>query len=331
MQLEMKRKPLLIIMALGALLFGSTAAFAQKDKVKLKDKNFEPGEQMERTLPASQNVAVSLCLTSGTVRVNGWDRPEVKVMATSLRQLELQGGGLNPSQRIEVFASNSTSAQPGEPTVSECRGVTNMEINVPRGATVEIRLRAGDIEVAEVAEARIRNLSGDISLSRVTRAVEATTISGDLSLRDSAGRIKMATVNGDIDASNISALGPGDDFSVNSTGGDITLENVAQARLNANTTSGTITMTGQLAQRGSYTLNTFSGDVVLNIPQTSAFRINARAPQGGITTDFAVKSAGEADSQNLPQGGRLTGTYGTGDWASLNIHSFSGTVRLQKR
>jgi DUF4097 and DUF4098 domain-containing protein YvlB len=209
--------------------------------------------------------------------------------------------------------------------------MTDMEISVPRGATVEIKLRNGDIDISEVAEARAKNAGGDISVSNVTRAVEATSISGDLSLADSAGRVRLVTVGGDIDAINIRALEPGDDFSANTTGGDINLENVGQARVHANTTGGMISMTGGLAPRGSYDFNSFAGDVVLNIPQNSAFRINARSPQGGITTDFAIKSTGDTESQSLLKEGRLTGTYGSGDWANLNINSFSGTVRLQKR
>ncbi|HKS27453.1 MAG TPA: DUF4097 family beta strand repeat-containing protein [Pyrinomonadaceae bacterium] len=331
----MKRNALIIITTLLAVLLCATAAFAQKDKepkVKLKDKEIEPSEQMERSIPASQNVAFTLCLTSGNVSVRGWDRAEVKVTATNVRQLELQGGGMNPSQRVEVLASNGASASPGAPLGSDCRAVSDMEISVPRGATVEIRLRgSGDVEVSDVAEARIKNMSGDISLGNVARAVEAATISGDVSLLNSAGRVRLSSVSGDVDATNIRALEPGDDFSAVSTSGDISLENVAQARLDANTTSGMITMTGELARRGSYAFNTFSGDVVLNIPQSSAFRLNAVAPQGSIVTDFAVKSASEGDSQGPAREGRLVGTYGSGDWSNLNIHSFSGTVRLQKR
>lgn len=329
----MKRKALLIIMALALLSLSTTAAFAQKDKEKekLKEKNLEPGAQMERSIPASQNVALSLCISSGNITVRGWDRSEVKVTAASLRQLELQGGGMNPSQRVDVLASNSATEQGGESLLSGCRAVSDMEINVPRGATVEIKLRNGDIEIMEVGEARARNASGDITLNRVARGAEATSIGGDITVTDSAGRVRMVTVGGDIDATNIRALEPSDDLSATSTGGDINLENVGQARIHANTTGGMITMTGELARRGSYDFNSFSGDVVLNLPQSSAFRINARAPQGGITTDFAIKSANEADSLAMLQEGRLTGTYGTGDWANLNINSFSGTVRLQKR
>jgi DUF4097 and DUF4098 domain-containing protein YvlB len=206
-----------------------------------------------------------------------------------------------------------------------------MQVNVPRGATVDIHLRSGDIQVSQVAEVRIKNTSGDINLSSITRATEATTISGDLTLTNSAGRVRLVAVSGDIDATNVSSIEPGDDFSANSTSGDISLEDVAQARLNANTTNGRITLAGQLAPRGSYDFNTISGDVVLNLPQDSAFRINARAPQGSIITDFAIKSASETDAPSLLQSGRLTGTYGARDWANLNVNSFSGTVRLQKR
>jgi DUF4097 and DUF4098 domain-containing protein YvlB len=255
----------------------------------------------------------------------------VKVVATSVSQLELQGSGMNPAQRIEVLASNKTRSTPGESVAADCRATSDLEINVPRGATVEIKLRSGDIEVSKVAEVRIDNTSGDISLNDVTRAVEARTFSGDLSLENSSGRVRLKTISGDIDATNIRTVEASDDFNASSTSGDINLEGVAQARLSASTTSGMITLTGELARRGIYDLNSFSGDVVLNIPQDSAFSINARAPQGSISTDFAIKSASDADAQNLLERGILTGTYGPRDWANLTIQSFSGTVRLQKR
>jgi hypothetical protein len=334
----MKRKALLIIIALVALALGSaTAAFAQKDKNKEKEKekliekSFEAGEQMERSLPSSQNVIVSVCIASGQIQVHGWDRPEVKVTATSVRQLELQGGGANPAQRVDVLASNRPGGAPGEFAVSECRGVTDLSINMPKGATVEIQVRSGDIEVAQVAEARIKAISGDINLSNITRAVEASTIGGDLSLVNSRGRIRLTTIGGDIDAADILNVEPGDDFSAHTTSGDIDLVNVAHARLSAATTSGLITLTGKLARRGTYEFNSISGDIVLNLPPDSAFRINARSPQGSIATEFAVRSTSDADATHMMESGLLSGTYGSGDWANLSISSFSGTVRLQKR
>jgi hypothetical protein len=326
----MKRNALLIIIALVALAVCAPASFAQKKDKSAKDKDSEPGEQVERTIAASQNVVVTLCMASGDIQVHGWDRSEIKVVATSVRQLELQGGGANPAQRVEVVLSNAPKSSPEEPLVCDCRGVSDMEIDVPRGATVEIKTRSGDIEVSQVAEARIDNTSGDISLSKVTRAVEANTISGDVSISDSSGRIRLRSISGDVEANNIHPVGASDDFSAHSTSGDISLDDVSQARLTANTTSGMITMTGRLAQRGSYDLNSFSGDVVLNIPADSSFKLNAISQQGSINTDFAIKSAGDEDSQNLLEGRSLTGTVGTGD-ASIMIKTFNGTVRLQKR
>ena len=285
---------------------------------------------MERSLAATPNVFVTLCITSGNVRVQGWDKPEVKVVADSVNQLELQGSAAAPSQRVEVVISNSPKAGSEEPLVCDCRGVSDIEINVPRGATVDIKNRSGDIEVSQVAEARINDMNGDLTLSNISRGVDAGTISGDISITDSSGRIKLRTVGGDVEANNLRTVEAGDDFTAHSTSGDITLENVAQPRLSANTTSGIITMTGRLAPRGSYDFNTFSGDVILKIPADSSFKLSARAQQGDITTDFAIRSASDEDSRNLLEGRRLTGTVGTGD-ASLTLQTFSGTVRLQKR
>jgi hypothetical protein len=327
----MKRKALIIIMALSLLLYAVASVSAQKNKQKDKDNEPENGEQVERSVAASPNVVLSVCLASGDIQVHGWDRPEVKVTATSARQLELQGGGLNPPRRIEVLAANEARGAVETPLTSDCRATTDLDISVPRGATVDIRLRSGDISVSNVAEARIKNMSGDLQLDNITRAIEAETLSGDISVTNSQGRVRISTVSGDIDATNIQTVEASDDFSAHSTSGDINVENVSQSRLSAGTTSGMITMTGKLAPRGGYELNTFSGDVVLNIPQDSAFQINAKAPQGGITTDFAIKSTNEAEAANLLEKGILSGSYGRGDWASLSIQSFSGTVRLQKR
>lgn len=328
----MKRNALLTIITLAALLLCAPLAGAQKkykDK-PAKEKEFEPGERMERTVAATQNVFVTICIATGDVRVLGWDRPEVKVVADSVNQLELQGGGMNPAQRVEVVISNAPKTASDGPLVCDCRGESNLEINVPRGATVEIKNRSGDIDVSNVAATRINNSNGDLSLSNISRAAEANTISGDISITDSSGRIRLLTTSGDVEANNIRTVEAGDDLTAHTTSGDITLENVAQARLSANTTSGTITMTGKLAQHGNYEMSTFSGDVVLNIPVDSSFRLSARAQQGDIATDFAVKSASGDDSRNSLEGRRLTGTVGTGD-ASLTLQTFSGTVRLQKR
>jgi hypothetical protein len=325
----MKRKALLTIIALAALISCATLASAQKDK--LKDKNPETGEQIERQIAASPNVVVTICMRSGDIQVRGWDRPEVKVVATSVRQLELQGGGMSPSQRVDVVLSNRLRTMVGEPLASDCRGVTDLQINVPTGATIEIKTHAGDIDVSQVGTARITNMNGDLSLSNVARGVEATTISGDVALMNSSGRVSLRSISGDVDAVNIQTTDPGDDFTAHSTSGDINLEDIAHARLTAATTSGMITLTGRLARRGNYDLNTFSGDVVLNIPQDSSFRLGARTQQGSIVTDFAIRSTEDTASRNPADNRRLAGVYGTGEWSNVNINSFNGTVRLQKR
>ena len=333
----MKRNALLTIMTLLALLLCAPASFAQrKDKDKDKDKEIETeaeeamGERMERALPVDGNVVVTLCIASGDIIVRGWEKNEVKVVAENVKQLELQGGGQTPSKRLEIVVSNSPKSG-DESLVCDCNATSNMEINVPRGAIVDVRLRSGETEISQVTEARVDNTSGSITLNNVTRGIEAKTISGDITVASSSGRINLRSVSGDIQASNVRTVDAGDDFNAHTTSGDINLDGVGQARLSANTTSGTVTMTGPLAQRGNYDLKTFSGDVVLNIPPDSSFRVNALAPRGEVITEFEVKSANDTDSRNMLEEGRLSGVYGSGERANLTLNSFNGTVRLQKR
>ena len=330
----MKRNRLfIIIMALVVLALCAPAALAQKskdkDKDKDKDRDYDLGERIERAVAAAPNVVVTVCMSSGDIVVNGWDKNEVRVVALSARQLELQGGANGAAQRIDVSVSNMT--RPGEESLlSHCRGISNLEINVPRGAVVEIKTHAGNLEVNQVSEARLNTIAGDVTLGNITRAVEARTIAGDIDLSSSAGRINLSTVSGDIDATDVRSLEAGDDFLARTTSGDINLVNVAQSRVSAVTTSGLITLTGALTRGGSYDLKTYSGDIVLNLPANSSFRVTARAPRGQIVTEFQLKSASEEDARDLLEGRRLSGMVGSGD-ATLSLDTFVGTVRLQKR
>jgi DUF4097 and DUF4098 domain-containing protein YvlB len=94
-----------------------------------------------------------------------------------------------------------------------------------------------------------------------------------------------------------------------------------------NTLSGTIRLTGPLARGGRYDLKTNSGDVVLKLPDDASFQVTAKVSVSGeIVTDFPLKLV---DTSSAVVSHSLTGTYGTGD-ATINVASFSGTVRLRR-
>lgn len=251
----------------------------------------------ERVTNAEPNVAVTLCLSGGDVVVRGWDRREVRARATGAESLRLQTDAGQAARRVEVLVSRESD----EPGQGECGATDSIELSVPRGATVSLRVHEGHVELSGVAEARVQTFTGDVDVRGVSRLVEVSCMSGDISLTDATGRVSLRTVSGEVEATNVRHAQPDDDLVAASTSGDITLEGVTHSRVRGMTISGNVLLSGALARGGSYDLRTTSGDVTLALPADASFRINARVVASGeIITDFPVKTNGGTPPPNAP-------------------------------
>jgi hypothetical protein len=310
----------------------------------------------EQKVNAAADVAVSLCVASGEVVVRGWDRTEVQARASESGGVRLDAGGGDPARRVEVIVSEDKDARLES---GGCGSTDTLELMVPRGASVNIQARDGHVEIADVADAHVQSLSGDVDIRRASRSVEVSCLSGDISLEDSSGPVRLAAISGNVEARNVRTVAQGDSFEAKSTSGDVMLEGVAHAQVNGSTVSGGVIYTGALARGGIYDFRTISGDVTLELPSDSSFTVHAKIVMGGdIVTDFPIKTltgtntSTQADAQSWPtppappdakkpgkvkppkdkepSQTRLDGTVGTGD-AVVNLSSFNGSVRLNRR
>ncbi|HEY0172930.1 MAG TPA: DUF4097 family beta strand repeat-containing protein, partial [Pyrinomonadaceae bacterium] len=158
------------------------------------------------------------------------------------------------------------------------------------GALGRVVARDGHVEVADVAVARVKVLSGDVNVRRVSESVEVSCLSGDVSVEDTSGPVRVVTVSGDVEARNVRRVAAGDNFEARSTSGDVTLEGVAHGQVSGAAVSGQVLYTGALARGGSYDLSTISGDVMMELPANSSFTVHARVVVSGeIDTDFPVR------------------------------------------
>jgi hypothetical protein len=371
----MKFRAVLFIPALilsGAFLTSSASATfvgtAREGGEKPADKN--RAQQVERTASAESKVVVSVCLLSGNITVRGWDRKEVRARSNDAARIELRGGSgktePGPAKKLEVLVSD----KPELPRLTtSCQGFSDLELNVPRGATVQLQTRDGDISVAEVGTAYVNTQNGDISIERVSQSVDAGSIGGTIALKNSSGRINLHSIGGSIEANDVRPVEAGDLFEASSVSGDVLLGRVTYVQLNAHTVNGSLSLSGPLVHGGHYGFRTYSGDVTLILPADASFRLSAKISQRGeIVTDFpliltteANVSAGELPTPPVPAAPpqakgsakgpaptkgvathrvvvtvppyslqRLNAVHGTGD-AIINLASFSGTVHLRKK
>lgn len=324
----MKFLSLLIISILTAQLtsLAATPPLVQSDAA----------QRAERTLAAEPNVVVILCLESGNIVVRGSERREVRARSGDVKRIELRRADAtvspNPAARIEVLMSDIEGENRARYIGCNARG--NIQLDVPRGAVLQLRSRNGDIDITEVAEVQIDTQNGDINLQRVLKVIEASTISGSISLLNSTGRVRLHSISGEVNAENICTAETGDDFIVKSLSGDITLSRICHTRVEAVTVNGDVSMDGPLARGGRYAFKTTSGDVTLTMPGDASFQVEAKVHAGGeIITNFPIKQMSGNNSIELLRSGRLVGVYGTDDAtrATLNLSAFSGTVQLRRK
>lgn len=245
---------------------------------------------LEKRAEAEARAVVSLCINTGDVIVRGWERNEVRARAAGEGTLRLLAPNVRPAPRVEVLVSEEKEASLN---AGHCGVNQTVELTVPRGATVEVESRTGNVEVADVAEARVRVLSGDVDVRRVSRSVEVSCLSGDVSVSDSTGPVRVVSVSGDVEARNLRTSASGDGFEAKSTSGDVTIEAVGHGSVTGSAVSGNLLYAGSLARGGSYDFRTISGDVTLELPADASFDLHAKVVVSGeIVTDFPVRMNG---------------------------------------
>ncbi|MDQ3473792.1 MAG: DUF4097 domain-containing protein [Acidobacteriota bacterium] len=273
---------LLPILAANAFAGEGGAGAGRKDDV---------GEQkVERSVSVDAAVAVSLCVASGNISIHGWDRNEVRARSADAVKIELahdpQSTPGASIKKLEVAVFNKDEA---EKPAGKCQAFSDIELNVPRGATVLVQTRDGDISIAEVAAAYAGTQNGDIEVQKASRSIEIGSLAGNICLKDSSGRVNVSSAGGSVEAANLQPLQADDEFEVITTSGDIMLSHVTHKQINTKTVSGNLTMTGPLAPAGRYGFNSFSGDVTLAMPANSSFKLVAKVSQDGeIITDFPL-------------------------------------------
>ena len=247
------------------------------------------GAPVERTSAADAQAVVTLCLSQGDVLVRGWDKAEVRARAEGAGNVRLVTPNAQPAPRVEVLVAEDKD---DEPDSGDCGSAEQVELMVPRGATVNVRTHNGHVDISDVSDARVEALSGDVDVRRVTKAVLVSCLSGDVSVSDVSGPVRAVTVSGSVEARNARSLTAGDGFEAKSTSGDVTIENVKHTQVIAAAVSGNLLYTGALARGGAYDFKTISGEVTMEIPADSSFTLHAKVVvSGDIDTDFPVRTA----------------------------------------
>ncbi len=168
----------------------------------------------EQTAPAPKAARVLIENLRGNVRVAGADVQQVRVSGRkTIRALkETDAGKAQQQTPVEISTQgDQIVVRTNQDRITgEQRISTDLEITVPKSASIEIRGRNGDLEISDLAgpidissdnaTVRVQNIAANIRLDvRKSDLLRAVGVKGNIDMQGGRGRdIELDTVGGEI-------------------------------------------------------------------------------------------------------------------------------------
>jgi len=271
--------------------------------------------QIDTTVRIDRQGTVDLSLISGSIRVTGWDRPDVKISAATDGGARLRFDA-NPS-RITLSLDNEYGR--GRHNRSSARYV----VSVPRGTRLTLEAVSGDITATgSRGEIDASSVSGDVDVTNGVREVNAESVSGSVRVAQVNGNLRAESVSGDVRAETVVGS-----VEASTVSGVIRLVDVLSRDVQTETVSGDILYTGSIEGGGKYDFESHSGTLRLNIPRSSGANVRVETFSGDVNTDFSVvRQPGDRGRRR----GNFEFTIGDGR-ARISAQTFSGRIYINNR
>ncbi|HEY1773629.1 MAG TPA: DUF4097 family beta strand repeat-containing protein [Gammaproteobacteria bacterium] len=254
---------------------------------------------------------------AGSVKVVAWDKDQVQVsgeIGKLVQKVDIQGDANSVDIKVVL---------PHDVHDEGCGACADLQIQVPKGARLEVSTVSADVEAAGLTgQVQIGTVSGGVSLNSQASHIDLRTVSGEITVIGSgkgaqvgansvSGTVRLSDVDGSVDAENVS--------------GEIKLSSRHVSNLKMSATSGDLGFEGELLKGGNYDINNVSGDVRVNVGNSPDARFDISSFSGDIDNSFGPKAT--RVSKYSP-GMELHFTNGSGS-ATLSARTLSGDIRLQ--
>ena len=304
-----------------------------KEKIKIKQKGkiveVEDDSTAEKSITVDPRVNISLCVSEGKLKVNGWERNEIRALVGNGTQIgfRVQEKGAQSKSPILVRALGFDPTKENETGLDECLAGEEIELDVPYGAVVIVKGSESETTIDSVRKATVSIKGGDIFLNNITQAIQATTYQGDIMVTNSSGAMTLTCTTGNIVAFDVSTSEIGDVFKAKTSSGAVTLQKVGHRQTEASSNSGSIRFNGDFQSGGQYNFSTQNGTILLSIPEKSSFKFNASYGFGIFNPEFRLD---KIEINTTSRAKTATGQAGSGD-SALNLKTVSGAIRIRKQ
>jgi DUF4097 and DUF4098 domain-containing protein YvlB len=275
------------------------------------------GEAVDRTLAADKDAVIEIENLSGSLRITGWDRNEIRVTGTLGDDVEeLRFEGERDRFQIEVEVPESRGF--GKRDIS-----ADLEISVPEGSGLEIETVSAPITVSDVNSwVELSSVSGTIEVRGAMTEAEVETVSGSITLSGANTVVEAESVSGTIELE-----GVGRAVEVSTVSGSVKVEGGELNRARFESVAGGIDFDGSLGAGGRLDASCHSCNLLMTLPETTSATFEISTFSGNISSDLG--GTVEKTSRYAP-GKRSEFSTGSGD-GRVSLETFSGNVKLKKR
>ncbi len=266
----------------GLLLFASTLQAAT-----LKD-------HFDKTVPLKAGSQVTLRNVNGFVKLEAWDRDEVRIEADK----EVKAG--TDSAARKFMDQVKIDVTPGS-------GGLRIETRAPKRG-------AGGVWDAMFGNSINYHVNYTLHVPRQA-AVDAESVNGGVSLAGTHGKVRLETTNGAVDLKDVTG-----DVNAGSTNGGISATRVAGA-MKAETTNGAVEVELTSFPAGSnLNFESTNGGIHVRLPRDARLSVDAETVNGHVKSDFEVPG-GKAGKRSLR--GDINGGGG-----QLKIRTTNGGIEI---
>lgn len=285
-------------------------------------------EDSEKAIIVDPKVNISLCVLGGNLKVNGWDRNEIRVFVNEGTPIGFKTMQKNRQTEKPVWVMITAFDEKKNATAQEeCISGEEIEIDAPRNAVVNIKSQESRTVIDSVGKVSVKNVVGDILLNNIASGIEAVTYEGNVIVERSGGAMNLQSVAGNISVSGVSPSEIGDVFRAKTNNGAVALQAIEHRQLEINTNSGSIKYFGEIQPNGQYAFGTQNGSILLNVPTDSSCKISATYGYGSFNSEIPLQ---RIEKSPATQTKSLTAMMGTGE-AVLNFTTFNGSINIRKK
>lgn len=269
------------------------------------------GPVIDERRPLNADGRIYVNNVAGTIDIATWERNEVSIggrLGSEVEKLELSGDAGALSVLVKL------------PKKSHASGDTVLRLRVPAGARIDLESVSADVVVDGArGPVKVNTVSGDVGLALGSPEVTVQTVSGDLRLRAPAKLTKVNSVSGDLRMAGLQGK-----LSVETVSGNVELQGGKFSELKLKSISGDMRLDVSLADAAQINGETLSGEIRMIVPTA----LTGTALLKSFSGDASCDGARAVEHQT---GRRREYVWGDGHGAHIELSSFSGDIRIERK